>query len=396
VDTLVRLCRELPGLDGEPDHTLLDRYRSGRDERAFAELLRRHGPMVLGVCRRVLSHTQDAEDAFQATFLVLAKKARSIRHPSVGSWLYGVASRLAKQAKREARRREQREQKAARPECIEDDGREVLQVLDEELRRLPESNRAPLLLCHLAGLTQEEAARRLGWSFSTLRRRLAQGRERLRTRLARRGVAPAVAALAAPVPASLARSTALAARFAGRPSLAPFVTPQVLVLTEQGVRPMTANLKLAAFALVCLAGAALYAQQPAQNRGSDPYRGGDATSPSGQNPFGGRGAPQGRLDPDQRLADMEQRLEGLLADVKALRKDLKKNSADTAVLKLKHVEASQAAKMLGAVFEGRGEVRVTYDAQTNSIFIQAGEKELKEARKIVEVLDEAKPALNQK
>jgi RNA polymerase sigma factor (sigma-70 family) len=175
------------------DAELLDRFLSERSEEAFAALVRRHGGLVLGVCRRVLHHPQDAEDVFQATFLVLARKAASLRRgEAVGSWLYRVAYRLALRARAGIDRRRRAESAApARP--AEDplagvSWREVQDVLDEELARLPEQFRAPLLLCYLEGMTQEEAAARLGWCKRTLKDRLLRGREFLRRRLARRGL----------------------------------------------------------------------------------------------------------------------------------------------------------------------------------------------------------------
>src|SRR5262249_22196880 len=162
---------------------------------------RRHGPMVLATCRRVLRHAEDAEDAFQAAFLILARKAGSIRRSeSVGGWLHRVAYRLALKARAGAARR-RRPLARGEPMTFADPtaaaaGQEAQALLDEELQRLPERYRSALVLCYLEGLTQEAAARRLGWSKGTLRRRLGQGRELLRRRLIRRGLAPS-AALAA-------------------------------------------------------------------------------------------------------------------------------------------------------------------------------------------------------
>jgi len=178
---------------GCTDRQLLERYVSGGDEEAFTALVRRHGPMVIGVCRRFLREIHDAEDAFQATFLVLARKAASIRkRESVGSWLHGVALRVARKARGENACRSKREQGHPLPPAVDpaDDVSwgEVRTVLDEELGRLPAAYRAPLILCYLEGQTQDEAARRLGVSKSTFRRRLERGRRLLQGRLTRRGV----------------------------------------------------------------------------------------------------------------------------------------------------------------------------------------------------------------
>jgi RNA polymerase sigma factor (sigma-70 family) len=200
-----------------PDGILLYRFVSDHDEAAFAALLERHGPMVLGVCRRVLRDFHDAEDACQATFLVLARKAASIRQPgAVGSWLHGVAYRVAGKLKARGAHRGipggtlDDVPQAAPPDVS---WREVRGVLDEELRRLPECYRAPLVLCYLEGKTRDEAARQLGWSVGTLRGRLERGRERLRLRLTRRGLT-LPAALAASVLVESAASAALPAELA--------------------------------------------------------------------------------------------------------------------------------------------------------------------------------------
>jgi RNA polymerase sigma factor (sigma-70 family) len=216
------------------DPQLLARFLERRDPAAFDALLLRHGPMVLGVCRRVVGNAHDAEDAFQATFLVLARNAAAIRkHASLASWLHGVARRLAVRA-RQARSAAARPpahlpQRPPAPGPAEElTWREALAVLDEELQGLPERYRAPLVLCHLEGRTQDEAARHLGWGLGTLRRRLEQGRQCLRTRLSRRGVSLAgalggVGLAAARVPAALRSATGAAALrlAAGAPVPAP-------------------------------------------------------------------------------------------------------------------------------------------------------------------------------
>src|SRR5262245_694448 len=139
-----------------PDGQLLERFTRERDEAAFAALVSRYGPLVLGVCRRVLHHEQDAEDVFQATFLVLARKAETIRRTeAVGSWLYGVAHRLALKARAGAARRSVHESRAPQAETLDPAAdmtwRELQTVLDEELARLPDRYRAPLLLCYFDG-----------------------------------------------------------------------------------------------------------------------------------------------------------------------------------------------------------------------------------------------------
>jgi RNA polymerase sigma factor (sigma-70 family) len=176
------------------DGQLLNHFLSRRDETAFAALVERHGPMVHGVCRRLLRRAQDVDDVFQATFLVLIERAGSIaRADSVGSWLYGVAYRLAMRVRANARKRQQRERPIIDPPQAPGDApiglREMRHVLDEELRRLPEKYRAPLVLHYLSGRTKAETAQDLGWTEGTVSGRLARGRQLLRARLTRRGVA---------------------------------------------------------------------------------------------------------------------------------------------------------------------------------------------------------------
>ena len=270
---LLRYIRNLVGAsgrEGESDGHLLARFVAGRDEAAFASLLGRYGPMVWHTCRRVLGDGDDAEDAFQATFLLLATKARSIRRrESVGGWLHGAAYRIAARA-RAARARRRAAERRAEPPLPQADNldaawRELQAVLDEEVRRLPDRFRAPLLLCYLQGLTHEEAAAQLGWPVGTVRSRLARARERLRTRLTRRGLALSAAAFAgvlaavgarAAVPQTLSAAALRGALVSGAAS------GNVLALAKGVSRAMFLSKLLTAAVLVLvvgLAGAAAFA-----------------------------------------------------------------------------------------------------------------------------------------
>jgi RNA polymerase sigma factor (sigma-70 family) len=237
------------------DSELLTRFSSGREEAAFAGLLRRHGPMVLAVCRRLLPNVQDAEDVFQAAFLLLARKAASIRKgESVSSWLHSVAYRLAIKARARVALQRRREQQAAARRTAEAGAkaawRELEAVLDDELERLPPAFRAPLVLCYLEGQTQEEASRRLGCPLGTVRSRLARARKLLRGRLARRGLTLSAAALATALAAHSA-AAALPARLfqdtlqAGLPFAAGQgaggVSAQAAALAERGLKTLTAT-----------------------------------------------------------------------------------------------------------------------------------------------------------
>jgi RNA polymerase sigma factor (sigma-70 family) len=256
---------------GLADRQLLERYttRTGEEaELAFATLVERHGPMVLRVCRDLLRDEHTAHDAFQATFLVLVRRAGSLwTRDSLGPWLYQVAVRVARNARSATARRQRHERKAATLAARFASGahrEDCGPVLHEELDRLPERYRAVIVLCGLEGLTQEQAARRLGWPIGTVQSRLARGRERLRGRLVRRGVAPGVALAAlvssgrdvsAAVPQALAGSTigGVLPFATGRASatIAGLYSASVVALTEGVLRSMIlTKLKLAASGLL--------------------------------------------------------------------------------------------------------------------------------------------------
>src|SRR5262245_14087591 len=190
------------------DRELLRRFAGEDDQAAFAALVGRHTNMALGVCRRLLPNLQDAEDACQAAFLLLAQKAHRVRwQPSVANWLYTTARKVAQNALVAARRRARREVRAAVPESGQPvdrmTGRELLAALDEELERLPAIYREPLVLCYLEGLTSDEAAARLGVPAATVRTRIHRGRKRLHEALTKGGCAlgAGLLALAATPPA---------------------------------------------------------------------------------------------------------------------------------------------------------------------------------------------------
>ncbi len=176
-----------------PDDELLRQFTASRDESAFEALVRRHGPMVQGVCRRILGDVHAAEDAFQAVFLVLVRKSSSIRQPELlANWLYGVACRIARKARISAIRKETRERRAGKmptqEQLLDLEWTELKAVLDDELSQLPEKYRAPLVLCYLCGQTNVEAAAQLGWPSGSMSERLSRAREMLRRRLNRRGL----------------------------------------------------------------------------------------------------------------------------------------------------------------------------------------------------------------
>jgi RNA polymerase sigma factor (sigma-70 family) len=283
VQHLRRLLAGPPG-DDQSDARLLERFRQGRDGDAFAALVRRHGPLVLGVCRRVLGNEHDAEDAFQATFLVLARRAGSIRRAeSLGAWLYEVAYRIALKARARAARRRQHERQAGempRPEKPAEELRqEVRPALDEELHRLPERYRRLLVLCDLEGRTHQEAAREVGLPPGSLSRHLGRARELLRERLVRRGITLSAAVLAAllleeaaaPLSASLVTPTVQAAlAFAAGGTAARAVPAPAAALAEGALHAMFLTRVKLALAVVLLTGLAVTAAGVALSRAPVP------------------------------------------------------------------------------------------------------------------------------
>jgi RNA polymerase sigma factor (sigma-70 family) len=257
-DPLLRHIRRLvlrPSASPESDAVLLGRFLRHKDDDAFAALVARHGPMVLGVCRRVLRNPHEAEDAAQASFVVLARKAAGIRRPEMlAAWLHRTAHQLALAALRADKRRLERETRSYSPHDQADpldeiSVRELLVILDEEVQRLPERYRLPVILCCLEERTVEAAARQLGWSSGSLRGRLMRGRTLLHARLIRRGVTLSAALLV--LGGSPAMSAAgLTTRFTeGR------IAPNSLALAQKAMQGMAAAKMRRVFSLFLLLGA---------------------------------------------------------------------------------------------------------------------------------------------
>jgi len=254
---------------GRSDKLLLDAFLTQKDQLAFEALVHRHGPMVLEVCRRVLRNAHDAEDAFQAAFMVLLRKAHSIgKRDLLANWLYGVAYRTALKARTNAGRRRARERdpKAMPPESApaQEIPEELLAQLDLELNRLPEKLRAPVVLCDLQGLVRKEAARRLGWPLGTLNWRLARARAVLARKLTRHGLALSAGAVAAclarhataaAVPALLVAAT-VKTGIAGNTATGGVISANVASLTEGVVKAMLLT-KLKGISVVVLLAAFL-------------------------------------------------------------------------------------------------------------------------------------------
>jgi RNA polymerase sigma factor (sigma-70 family) len=254
------------------DGQLLERFLAGRDESAeagFAALVERHGPMVQRVCRQMLCDAHDAEDAFQATFLILARRAGSVRkRESVASWLYGIAQRVARRSQADAARRREHERRRAAMNAMEPSDKtdrhpsEEWTALHEELDRLPDKYREAIVLCYLEGLTTQAAARRLACAQGTIMSRLSRGRDRLRQRLTRRGLAPAVGLLTASmaadganaaVPAACAQSLAQAVVTLAAGTTAAGVVPATVAALTEGVLRMMVLARLRGIAGAILA-----------------------------------------------------------------------------------------------------------------------------------------------
>jgi RNA polymerase sigma factor (sigma-70 family) len=292
------------------DRQLLDLFIEGRDADAFEVLVARHGPMVLSVCRGILRDPADAEDAFQATFLVLVKKARTIRgHHALGGWLHRVARRVAVEANRAgARRRAGEREVAAMASPTVASGASpidrLLSALHEEIDRLPEEHRLAIVLCELEGLTQAQAAVALNWSERTLRRRLAEARDRLKARLGRRGLEPADGLLGAvflrearaPVPPPWREATVRAALEILDPAVtAGTVSAAAQSLTQEVLKTMLIRKLTIASAALIGAGVMAWAASAALiPRGEEPPKAAPAAVAQAPAPVP---RPEGETDP---------------------------------------------------------------------------------------------------
>jgi RNA polymerase sigma factor (sigma-70 family) len=408
------------GAAGVTDGELLTRYVRQRDEAAFAALVRRHGPMVLGVCRRVLHNLADAEDAFQATFLVLVRKASAVRCPGlVGNWLYGVAYRTAQHARRALLKRRTKEAEVVpKVEAPHEARAELRDLLDRELERLPDRYRAAVVLCDLEGASGQEAALHLGLPAGTVASRLARGRALLAKRLTGHGLAVTGAAVAgvvsqeaaAGVPAALVSSTIKAASLfaAGRAVTAGVISAQVAALAEGVLRTMLlGKLKVAAAVLVvCALGAGV---------GTSLLHGqtGPADPAAAQAPSGERGLPRAdpRLRPagqpkadvsattlQGRLADLEAQVKALTQQLAELRKALKPLAPPPAgkrkihVFPLRNLPAEEVAKTLKELFAtsiSEKVLNIATNASTNTVLVQGGPNDVEEIEAVLTRLEGA-------
>jgi RNA polymerase sigma factor (sigma-70 family) len=312
--------------DGATDAELLARFVADRDEGAFAALVRRYGPMVLGVCRRTLRHAHDAEDAFQATFLVLARRAAAVaKRESVGGYLHAVARHAALAAARANARRWAKERQVTvmpHPQVEPAEAPDWREALDRELGRLMEKHRAALALCDLAGVPQRQAARLLGVSPGTLSGRLSRARALLARRLRGRGVelsgaalagALASEAVAARVPVALVGTTARVAALVAAGELAGAgAAPAVLM---KGVMRVMLMCKLKAVAVALVATAAFGVVGLASRTGEEVR-----AQEGGNTPARTAGKPADELEVlRQENADLRTTLRVLLKEIQAMK-----------------------------------------------------------------------------
>jgi RNA polymerase sigma factor (sigma-70 family) len=359
---LRKVLEHLRLADGElTDGQLLVRFLDGHEEAAFAALVRRHGPMVLGVCRRVLRHEQDAEDAFQAAFLVLARKACSIRkRESLGSWLYGVAYHAALKAQAANVRRRTRERQVEdmpHPEVAPPEAQDWRALLDRELERLPEKYRAPIVLCDLECRSRREAARQLGLCEGTLSSRLGAGRRMLAGRLAKGGLSLSGGALGAAlaegapaaVPAPLVVSTVKAAVLVAAGKAAAVTTPAALLMNEVLKAMLLTKLKFAVAAVMVTValGASGFVYRAA----------GEAAPPAGK--------PANELEALRRENDLlKLNLEVVLEKVRALDAEVRTLKGR---LEAKAARAGQGVAMMDFDGDGKLDIFVTNDVNWDGI-----------------------------
>jgi RNA polymerase sigma factor (sigma-70 family) len=405
---------------GVTDGDLLTRYVRHQDAAAFAALVRRHGPMVLAVCRRVLHNPHDAEDAFQATFLVLVRKASAVRCPGlVGNWLYGVAYRTAQHARRALLKRRTREAEVVpKAEAPHDAWTDLRDLLDRELERLPDRYRAAVVLCDLEGATGKEAAVHLGLPAGTVASRLARGRALLAKRLARHGFAGTGAAVAgmvsqevaAGVPAALVSTTIKAASLfaAGQAVTAGVISAHVAALAEGVLRTMLhGKLKVAAVLLMaCVLGAGVGASLlHGQTRPADPATAQAPADERGSRRADPRPRPEGKSDKgvnvttlQARLAELEAQVNSLTKELAELRKALKPLAAPPAgkrkihVFPLRKLQAEEVATTLRELFAqsiGAKALNIATNASTNTILIQGGPEDVEEIQAVVTRLEAA-------
>jgi RNA polymerase sigma factor (sigma-70 family) len=395
---------------GLTDAQLLETFLADREPAGLEILVQRHAPMVWSVCRRIVLNHHDAEDAFQATFLVLVRRAATVRPGQVANWLYGVARQTALKARASAaRRRGKEKQLTSLPEPATRENRraDLLFRLDEELSRLPDKYRTALVLCDLEGQTRKEAAQQLGVPEGTLAARLVRARALLCRRLARHAPAVTAAGLAtllaeqtapAAVPTSLLQATVSAATSvaAKQVTAAAAISASVAALTEGVLFSMTMTKVKTATGLlfVCLLGAGLGAttlagqDQPASAQAA-PERRVEQTTPGLE---GGDPRSADKNAPERRVRDLERQILQLTQELQALKaatahQPPTRREVEVQITALRHMPASEAAKVLTELFS-MGAQRIVAFPSTNSVVVQGTPGEIRAIASMLQRLEE--------
>jgi RNA polymerase sigma factor (sigma-70 family) len=394
-----------PAVGGMTDGEILARFLKCRDEEVLAALVRRHAGMVWGVCRRLLHNHHDAEDAFQATFLVLVRKAAAVPRQGVASWLYGVARQTAVRQRATAAKRGRRETQVGNmPEStvLEVRDADMQRVVDEALSRLPGHYRGVVILCDMEGMTRREAARHLGIPEGSVASRLARARAMLARSLKRWGivlsgsVVAALSAGAAPAPPTLVASTIKAASLLATGQMTGVVSAEVSALTEGVLRTMfMTKFKIAAavvLVLVSLTGGTgfIYHLEAAQETTGEVKE--QAAVKRAEEPDGEKG--EKAKDLQRRLAQLEQQLKALTTKIDALQKKLdaaagKSAKTEAKVIPLRERKVEEVAQTLWNMYrskEGK-EIRIGMDAPTNSLIVVASPNDIEMVETIVKRLE---------
>ena len=351
--------RAMPGDASRPDSDLLERFTQANDQQAFAALVHRHGSMVLTVCRRLLGNNHDVEDAFQATFLVLVRKAATLKRPNqLAPWLHGVAWRISLRLRHNWTRWQELPESLQPAENKSEPldqlaWKEVRTILDEEIERLPSKYRLPMVLCYLQGQSYADAARSLGWAPGTVSVRLARGRQKLRERLVGRGLRLSVGWIsgllgrevkAAPVSAALFKATVNAScGVAGSSTVAGFGSQKVVKLAEEVMQTMwmtkfkTTLLLVLGTGLVWTGLGSLVSHQSSQAQAPMPM--------AGRNEEPKRPQAVGTQEQNKELIEIERRLKALQEEqLNKLRQGDALDQIEAGINKLKLANADQPQK----------------------------------------------------
>jgi RNA polymerase sigma factor (sigma-70 family) len=396
---------------GQTDGKLLGSFIEGRDEAAFEALVRRHGPMVLGVCRRILRHEEDAQDAFQAIFLVLVRKAASVvPRERVGNWLYGVAQQTAVRVRAmNAKRWGREKQVTVMPDVAKEHRDDLTHLVDQELSRLPEKYRVAIVLCDLEGRTRKEVGKQLGWPEGSVSTRLSRGRAMLAKRLAKHGLVFSGEALAvslsqnvasACLPPSLVSTTVKAATVIAASQLAAntLVSAKVAAIT-QGVLTSMLLTKLKTVAvvsfMVCVLAVGVGARFPSGQTLAEPT----------QQPIERKAGPAANAilvdvgkkpiseECNLRLEMLEKKIRALENQIHFVAKAIKPTAAQRAdkkevrIFTLGKLKAEEVAYTIEKLFSQDVHGSIAVSSNTNTIIVYAYPEDLKITERVISCLE---------